>query len=140
MKDKSTRSPNIKSYPEHESNPFPMDNLLEQPDYTVPGLHIGEKCVAFSNKYPNVMYTLDKPGMKGLLYITSKLVIGVHEVCISQVEFNEYGKYKQSNRYAYYKALDQLLETGVIARKKNYNNCFFVNPEVMQATVEFFYK
>lgn len=114
-------------YPEYTDNPFPYPELSPKNyvivmDNTTP--------ITYMSAYKLVgMLKTDK--IMGLLFhLCGEPVGDDNEVLIPMEIYQAVTGTK--GRATYYRTLSEMLEKGVIARKKYHNNVFYMNPEYIR--------
>lgn len=78
-----------------------------------------------------VLIALSESAMRMFYYICDNIQPGKDDICIMMEDYFQFAGYSGNSRLTYYRAVEGLLKAAIISRKAGYNNCFFVNPDVI---------
>lgn len=147
-------SPKITQYITHNKTPFVVELtrkvLVPKPNHEImedkaTGKQYGMYEIGTTRTVPHdpaiysklfknvakIMSALPDSSTKMFYYIHEHLGVGEDKICIHKDDYLLYYGYKPNNKFAYYQALEGLLEAGIIARIAGNNTCFYVNPNII---------
>lgn len=119
----------LKDAVEYTSNPFTDIPKITAEEYMITSDNRGESMVNYVSF--NLLQSLKSKGAIGMiLNISYKKLYGDNETVMYQELYQEITGKK--SRPSYYRALSELLNAGIIARKKHHKNMFYVNPKYIR--------
>lgn len=94
-------------------------------------LHDSAKYTKLFKETSLILSSLTEPATKMFYYICEHLKVGSDEICIFKDDYLAFYSYKAANKFAYYRAIEGLLKSCIIARKAGSTTCFFINPNIL---------
>lgn len=94
-------------------------------------IHDGATFTKMYHGNDEIMLDVGEPSYKLLLYIQNNLKANSDTICVPMDVYLSYARYKETNRSAYYRAIEGLLRLTVIARVTGSPFCYYINPNIL---------
>ncbi len=78
-----------------------------------------------------ILATLSDSSIKMFMYIHENLGINCDYVCIMREDYLKCFGYAPNNKYAYYQAIEGLLQANIMKKKSDSTTCYWINPDII---------